>query len=84
MLQTSSCIFQEFISHANFSLHRLRFQSYCANIKNTTAYMLVITPDNAQSIAVEICSAIVTECDVIQTEALMYWCEKFYAFQEVA
>jgi hypothetical protein len=46
--------------------------------------MLVITPDNAQSIAVEICSAIVTECDVIQTEALMYWCEKFYAFQEVA
>jgi len=46
--------------------------------------MLVITPDNAQSIAVEICSAIVTECDVIQTETLMYWCEKFYAFQEVA
>jgi hypothetical protein len=45
--------------------------------------MLVIMPDIAQSAVVTICSAIVTECDVFQTAALMYWCEKLYDFQEV-
>jgi hypothetical protein len=62
----------------------LRFQNYYANVKNTTVYMPVITHDIAQSAVVAICSVIFTECNVFQTAALMYWCEKFYDFQEVS
>jgi len=43
----------------------------------------VIRPDCAQSAVAAICSVIVTECNVVQTEALMYWHEKCYDFQDV-
>jgi len=40
--------------------------------------MLGIKRDYAQSVLAAIRSLIVTECNVVQVEALLYRCEKFY------
>jgi len=37
----------------------------------------------AQSVLAAICSLIVTECNVVQTAALLNLCEKFYDFSRI-
>ena len=54
-----------------------------AIVKYTAVCILVIRLDCAQSVLAAICSLIVTECIVVQTEALLYLCEKVYDFYEV-
>jgi hypothetical protein len=38
----------------------------------------VIKPECAHSVLVAICDHIVTECNAVQTAALLYLCQKFY------
>jgi hypothetical protein len=45
-------------------------------------YIFVIKSDCAQSVLAAIFSIIATECSVVQAEALLYLCEKFYDVHE--